>query len=1022
MIGKLIETCLENRLVVIGIFACLVAYGIFAIRNTPVDAIPDIGENQQIVFTDWPGRSPKDIEDQITYPLSVALQGLPYVKSIRGSSAFGFSIIYVIFQDNVDFYWTRTRVLEKLATAQRDLPEGVIPELGPDATGLGQVFWYTLEGGGKSLVELRSLQDWYVRYQLQSVAGVSEVASVGGFVKQYQIDVDPNRLFSLGHGIADVFNAVRRSNIDVGAKVIEESKMEFIVRGIGFIKNVKDIENIVLGEHNGIPTYIKNIANVRIGPEFRRNVLDKAGSEVVGGVVIMRYGENPKDVIDRVKLKILEITEGLPEGVKIVPFYDRTELVNRTLGTLSSSLMQAIAITIGVIFLFLRNMSSSLIVSVTLPLSVLVSLSLLYLLGMDSNIMSLSGIIIAIGTMVDMGIVLVENIYRHMSMPENEDRPRIQVVKEASLEVAPAVVTAVLTTVISFIPVFALEGQEGKLFHPLAFTKTFALFGSILVTLTLVPVLATFVKRRKTTSSKPSLIIKRYCSVLKWCLAHPKRFLALPVLLVIVALSLFLQLGREFMPPLNEGDILFMPVMLPSVSLTEARRILQHQDRIISEFQEVRQVVGKLGRADTATDPAPISMFETMINLKPRDQWRKGMTREKLILEMNKALRIPGVANIWTQPISNRVDMLSTGIRTQVGVKVFGRDLAQLEAIAKEVEGIVKDVPGVADLYSEKIVGKPYIEIKIDREKTARFGVRVGDVQDVIQSAVGGVNLTHTLEGRERYPVRVRYPRELRDSEEAIMRVLVPTSGGRQIPLGQLATVERVMGPAMINSENGLLRAYVLMNVRGRDLIGFVEEASKRVRDRIKLPKGYYLSWSGQFENEVRARSKLMILVPLSLLVNFLILFVAFRSFSKTITIFLAVPVAFSGGIILLWLFGFNMSVAVAVGFIALFGIAVDDGVVMTTYLDDVMRRNPPKDHESLIRTVIDGASKRIRPVLMTTVTTIVALVPVLVSLGAGSEVMKPMAIPTVGGMFVILLSGLMVPVCYYLNARKQLA
>jgi len=1012
----------------VGIYLIFTVFGLYAIFQTPIDAIPDIGENQQIVFSEWAGRSPKDIEDQITYPLSVALQGLPGVKTIRASSAFGFSIIYIIFDDDVDFYWSRTRVLEKLAVAGRDLPEGVVPELGPDATGLGQIFWYTVEGKGKSLAELRSIQDWFVRYQLQAVPGVSEVASVGGYIKQYQIDVDPAKLTAHKLNIAKLFTAVRRSNIDVGAKVIEESKMEFLVRGIGFIKNIADIENIVVGANEGVPIFIKNIATVTIGPEFRRNALDKNGQEAVGGVVVMRYGENPLEVIERIKEKIKELKSGLPPGVTIEPFYDRTKLIGRTISTLTKSLILEIIITILVIFFFLRNFGSSVIVSLTLPLSVLFSLSLLYAFGMDSNIMSLSGIIIAIGTMVDMGIILMENIFRHLRDPKNRDKLVAHVVFKASQEVGPAVLTAILTTIVSFFPVFALQGQEGKLFHPLAFTKTFALFGSITVALTLIPVLSIFFlgknfqkkSAQKTGGDPGEWIVKYYTILLKWVLGHRKQFLALPIGLVLLAGIGLARTGREFMPPLDEGDILFMPVMLPSISLTEALRIMQYQDKVIRKFPEIENVVGKLGRAETATDPAPISMFETMINLKPKSQWRSGMTREKLLEELDQALRIPGVSNIWTQPIANRVDMLSTGIRTQVGVKVFGKDLATLEKLAGEVEKVLKTIPGAVDLYSEKIVGKPYIEIEINRQNIARYGVMVGDVQDVIQTAVGGMNLTQTVEGRERYPVRVRYPRELRNSEDALKRVLVPTPTGQEIPLGLLADIRRVMGPAMINSENGLLRAYVLLNVRGRDMIGFVEEAARVVADKIKLPPGYYLQWSGQFENQVRARKKLSILVPLSLLINFLILFFSFKSVLKAGIIFLAIPISLSGGILLLWAGGFNMSVAVWVGFIALFGIAVDTGVVMMTYLNQVFKERVPKTKVEIERAVIEASQMRIRPVVMTSATTIFALIPVLLATGTGAEVMKIMAIPTLGGMTVLFLSVFFVPLLYSWSEEKK--
>jgi Cu(I)/Ag(I) efflux system membrane protein CusA/SilA len=852
MINKLIDWCLKNRFVVLVFTGIVILWGIYAINRVPVDAIPDIGENQQIIFVDWPGRDAQTIEDQITYPLTTNLYGIPGVKTIRASSAFGFSMIYVIFHDWVDFYWSRERILEKLQQAKEFLPQGVVPVLGPDATGLGQVFWYTVEGEGYNLQELRSLQDWYIRYHLSSVEGVAEVASVGGFVKQYQIDIDPNKLLIYGVKLGDVFNAVRNSNIDVGAKVVERGGMEFIIRGVGFIKKIEDIENIVVGSYNGTPVFIKNIAKVQIGPEFRRGVLYKTDKEVVGGVVIVRYKENPLEVIKRVKQRIKEIELGLPKGVKIVPFYDRTELIKRTINTLRDTLILEIIITIFTVIIFINHFRTSLIISFTLPLAVLISFIVMYYLKIDSNIMSLSGIAIAIGTLVDMGIIMSENSYRHLVL-DGGKRPRLEVILEASKEVGSAVMTAILTTVVSFIPVFALEAQEGKLFRPLAYTKTFALLASVFIALTLTPTLCFYLLRGKLIPVEEApfsrFLVKYYEKILRWVLAHRKVFLLIPAAVLIISIFIATKIGREFMPPFDEGSILFMPVVSPAVSLTEAQRIMKIQNKIISSFPEVDSVVGKIGRAETATDPAPVEMFETIINLKPKKYWRKGMTKEKLIHEMDAALKFPGVANIWTQPIVNRIDMLSTGIRTPVGVKIFGTDIKKLEQIAEEIKNIVKDVKGVEDLYAEKITGKPYLEIIPDREKIARYGLTIRDVQDVIEMAIGGENLTTVFEGRERYPVRVRYFRELRDSPERIRRILVPAPTGSYIPLGQIAEIKLVEGPAMINSENGMLRAYVLMNVRGRDMVGFVEEASKLVAKKMagKLPPGYSIQWSGQF-------------------------------------------------------------------------------------------------------------------------------------------------------------------------------
>ena len=1026
MITKLIRWCLDNRFVVLVLAGVIILWGIYAIDKVPVDAIPDIGENQQIIITDWPGRDAKTIEEQITYPLTTKLFGIPGVKTIRASSAFGFSMIYVIFHDNIDFYWARSRILEKLQMAGQFLPAGVVPVLGPDATGLGQVFWYTVEVEGYSLAELRSIQDWYIRYQLNSVEGVSEVASVGGFVKQYQIDVDPNKLLVYGVKLSDIFNAIRNSNIDVGAKVIEQGGMELIVRGVGFIKKIEDIENIPIKSEKGIPVLIRNIATVQLGHEFRRGVLDKEGKEVVGGVVIVRYGENPLKVINRVKKKIKEIELGLPKGVKIVPFYDRTNLIKRTINTLRDTLVLEIIITIITVFFFLRHFRTSLIISLTLPIAVLIAFIVMFYLKIDSNIMSLSGIAIAIGTLVDMGIIMSENAYRRLQLNKGE-RPRLEVIFDAAKEVGSAVITAILTTVVSFFPVFAFESQEGKLFKPLAYTKTFALLASVFLALTLVPVLSFYLLKGKLKedSENPATAVmhKYYEKILRWWLSHRKVLLSIIVSIFLFAILLMFTIGKEFMPPFDEGSILFMPVVSPSVSLTEATRIMQLQDKVIKSFPEVESVVGKLGRAETATDPAPIEMFETIINLKDKKYWRKGMTKEKLIHEMDAALRFPGVANIWTQPIVNRIDMLSTGIRTSVGIKIFGPDLKKLEELAEEIKNIVQDVKGVEDLYAEKITGKPYLEIIPNREEIARYNLSIKEIMEVIEMAIGGENLTTTIEGRERYSVRVRFSRELRDSPEKIKRILVPTPSGSQVPLGQLSDIKLTEGPAMINSENGLLRAYVLMNVRGRDMVGFVKEASKKVALKMKgkLPEGYFIQWSGQFENQIRASKRLSILIPLSLLINYLLILMNFKSHRKALTIFTAIPVTLSGGVILLALYGFNFSIAVWVGFIALFGIAVDDGVLMTTYLDEVFERRKPKTKEEIIEATVEAGLGRIRPAFMTTITTILALLPIFIFGGTGKEIMRPMAIPTFGGMIIESITWFIVPVLYSYFEEKKL-
>ena len=1079
MINKLISYCLRTPFVVFVVYIAVFFWGLWAITNIPVDALPDIGEKQVIVYTDWPGRSAKDIEDQVTYPLSVSLRGVPGVKTIRASSAFGFSEVYLIFKDKVDYYWARSRVLEKLNLVSGRLPMGVMPVLGPDATGLGQVFWYTVEGKGYSIDKLRSLQDWFIRYQLNSVDGVSEVASIGGFVKQYQIDIDPNKMLAYNMHLGEIMEAVKKSNIDVGAKVIENNAMEYIIRGLGFIKSQEDIENIVVGEFNGVPVTVKNIAIVQLGPEFRRGALDKDGQEAVGGVVIMRYGENAMQVIHRVKQAIKELEKGLPAGVKIVPFYDRTELIHRTIGTLREALILEIIITMAVVVPFLAHIWAGIMICLALPFSVLMAFIAMYYFKIDSNIMSLSGIAIAIGTLVDMGIIMTENTYRRLIIHADDIKKgiksRFEVVYGAAAEVGSAVMTAVLTTVMSFLAVFALEAQEGKLFKPLAWTKTLTLLASVTVAMTLTPVLCMYFLKGRLREPDENPLVRilhhNYEKILRWVLNHRVTFLLMPAVVLITCLAFILpkdiislivfsaivlitlifilpkkvksvfllivmgalslgwfqfapRIGREFMPSFDEGSILFMPVMRPSVSLTEAIRVIEIQDKIINSFPEIETVVGKVGRAETATDPAPVEMFETIITLKPKSQWRKGLTKEKLIREMDAALQIPGVSNIWTQPIVNRVDMLATGIRTSVGVKVFGPDLKKIEEIATEVENVVKTIPGAVDLYSEKIVGKPYIEFKIKREQLARYGISIREVQDVIEMAVGGENLTTTVEGRERYPVRVRYARELRDNIDALRRVLVSTKDGAQIPISQLVDIYFVTGPAMINSENGLLRAYVLMNVRGRDMVGFVEESSKIVAQKIKLPPGYFLQWSGQFENQVRAKNKIAILLPLSLLINFMLIYMNFRSIIKSVFIFTAIPVTLAGGVWLLAFSGFNFSVAVWVGFIALFGVAVDDGVLITTYLDDVFRerRDKIKTRQDIVEATLYAGLGRIRPAFLTTITTIAALLPIMFLKGTGAEVMQPMAIPSLGGMTIEMITWFIVPALYSWREEKKLA
>lgn len=1032
MIKKLIEFAVEKRILVTLVFALLGALSIYSLNSAHVDAIPDIGENQQVIFTEWPGRSPKDIEEQITYPLSVQMQGLPGIKSIRGISAFGFSVVYAVFKDEVDFYWSRSRILEKLSSAGTELPQGVTPRLGPDATGLGQIYWYTLENTPdnptpKSLEELRSLQDFYVRYLLQGVEGVSEVASIGGFVKEYQVDVDPKKLFAFNVHLNALIDAIQNSNMDVGAEVVEEGQREFIVRGKGFFRSLSDIENVVIGINGEVPVRVKDVATVGLGPAFRRGALDKDGNAAVGGVVTMRFGENPKVVIDAVKERLEVVRKGLPSGVELVPFYDRTELIERSLNTVYSALGQEIIITVLVIIFFLLHFRASILVSLTLPFGVGISFIMMKLIGIESNIMSLAGLVIAIGTMVDMGIIMTENIYSHLAQNQNaQGRERISIVIKAAKEVGPAIMTAVATTIVTFLPVFALTGSEGKLFGPLAWAKTLAMIGAVVVSIVLIPALSTYFLKGdlKPIESNPVSvkILGWYRPVLSWLLDHKKVFFLSSLTLLLFGALGFSRLGKEFMPSLNEGDLLYMPVTTPDVSMTEARRLLAYTDEVLKGHPLVERAVGKLGRASTALDPAPVSMFETVVKLVPEDQWPSGMDIYDVMEELDSKLQIPGVVNSWDFPIQTRIGMISTGIKTQVGVKIFGADLARLEELAQKVGRTLEKVEGAYGVYSERIGGKPYIEFDVDRIAASRFGINTGVVNQVLQTAVGGMQLGQFYEGRSRFPIRVRYKKELRERIDELKRVLVPSPLGQHIPIEQLADIKVVTGPAAIQSENGLLRSMVLLNVKDRDLIGFVDEAKELVEREVELPEGYSIVWAGQFENQVRANKRLMFLIPLSLVINLLIIYFGIGNLRNSAIIFAAIPVAMAGGLVFLWFGGYNASVAVWVGFIALFGIAVDDGVVMMTYLQEELKKLKPESWEELKQVVLEAGSRRIRPLIMTTSTTIIALLPVMWATSAGSEVIKPMAIPVLGGMIFEFITLFMTPLTFAYFERKKMS
>jgi Cu(I)/Ag(I) efflux system membrane protein CusA/SilA len=1232
-IAGTIKFCLQNKLVVTLFVLFFIAWGVLVapfdwnaggLPRDPVatDAIPDIGENQQIVFTEWIGRSPQDVEDQISYPLTVSLLGVPGVKTVRSYSFFGFSSIYVIFEEGVDFYWSRSRVLEKLSSLPTEtLPEGVKPMLGPDATALGQIFWYTLEGkdkngkttGGWDLHELRSIQDWQVRYALLSAKGVSEVASIGGFVQEYQVDVDPDSMRAYGVSLQDVFQAVQMANIDVGARTIEVNRVEYVIRGVGFIKELKDLEMSVIKTYKDTPIFIKDVAHVSLGPALRRGALDKAGAEAVGGAVVMRYGDNPLATIKNVKAKIEEIKDGLPKKtladgtvsqVTVVPFYDRSGLIHETLGTLNEAISQEILVTIIVVLVMVMHLTSSLLIAGLLPLAVLMCFIAMKLFGVDANIVALSGIAIAIGTMVDMGIVITENIIRHLDKAKPEE-DTMDVIFRASTEVGSAVVTAVATTVISFLPVFTMEAAEGKLFKPLAFTKTFALMASVIVALTIIPPAAHWLfKKRKTNlnvkrimsfsiiifgtyllfkfsawiaipiiligalrlfetkvpakwqSKVPAalnvltivtfalllthqwlplgpdkgmllnsafvglllgsllwlfyLLQKNYARLLRWCLENKKIFLIMPFLIVFLGINVwfgfdtvfgflpkfikthppifwigqsFPGLGKEFMPSLDEGSFLFMPTTMSHGSIGESLDVLQKQDMAINAIPEVESVVGKLGRIESSLDPAEISMFETTINYKsefiqdekghhkrfkynhwkkefikdaagnliedkrgkPFRQWRDHIRNtDDIWKEIVSAAQIPGTTSApKLQPIATRIVMLQSGMRAPMGVKVKGPTLEIIEKVGLQIESYLKEVPSVepAAVFADRVVGKPYLEIDIDREAIARYGIRIRDVQDVIEIAIGGKQITTTVEGRERYPVRVRYMRELRDTIESLEDILVASPSGAQIPIKQLAKIDYLRGPQMIKSEDTFLTSYVLFDMKpGKAEVDVVQECQKYLKTKLEsgefeLPAGVSYTFAGSYENQVRSSKRMMIVLPLALFAIFMVLYFQFKSVITTMLVFSGVFVAWAGGFLMLWLYSqswffdfylfdvymrdlfqihpVNLSIAVWVGFLALFGIATDDGVIMATYLDQTFKKREIVSIQDAREATIAAAERRIRPCLMTVGTTILALIPVLTSTGRGSDVMVPMAIPSFGGMCVVLITVFVVPVLY---------
>lgn len=1024
MIKRLIEFSLDNKFLVIIATLFLVGWGVYSVSKIPLDALPDLSDVQVIVFTEYPGQAPQVVEDQVTYPLTTAMLAVPYAKVVRGYSFFGYSFVYVIFEDGTDLYWARSRVMEALNYVSGRLPKGVTPALGPDATGVGWVYEYVLESDNHDLAQLRSIQDWFLRYELTSVQGVAEVASVGGFVKQYQVIVDPNKLLAYNIPIQKVRRAIQRSNSDVGGRLVEMGETEFMVRGLGYIKNLEDIYNIPLGvDKRGTPILLRNVANVKIGPELRRGLMDLNGEgEVVGGIVVIRYGENALDVIQRVKKRISELEGGLPEGVHIKPVYDRSSLIMRAIDNLKRTLLEEGGIVALVCIIFLFHIRSAFVGVVTLPLAVLVSFIIMHMQGINANIMSLGGIAIAIGAMVDASIVMIENLHKHIEH-DGGKKDHWQLVKDASVEVGPSIFFSLLIIAISFLPIFALEAQEGRLFRPLAYTKTYAMMGSAILAVTVVPVLmGYFIKGRIVPENKNPinwLLIQLYKPVIWLTLRMKLLVVLLAIAVIAVSWVPWKRIGSEFMPPLNEGDLLYMPTTLPGISITKAKELLQQTDRIIASFPEVDTVAGKVGRAETATDPAPLSMLETTITLKPETEWREGMTMDKLVDEMDKAIQFPGLTNAWTMPIKTRIDMLSTGIKTPVGVKIMGEDLQTLSDIGAQIEAALRPMEGTASVYSERVTGGNFLDYDIKRAEAARYGLTVADVQEVISSAVGGMNITSTVEGLARYPVNLRYGSELRDSMENLQRILVPTPTGAQVPITQLADIRISKGAPSIKSENARKTAWVFVDLAGVDIGSYVKRAQETVKEKVDLPPGYSIIWSGQYEYMVRAEKRLMIVVPVALAIIFLLLFLNFKSITESLIVMLSVPFALTGGLWLMYLLGYNMSVAVGVGFIALAGVAAETGVVMLIYLDIAYDKyksmyGDKMDRKLLYDAIMEGAVMRVRPKIMTVASTIAGLMPIMWSHGAGSETMKRIATPMVGGMVsATLLTLVVLPAIY---------
>lgn len=1038
MIGSIIRWSVHNRLLVLIATFIVAGWGFYAIKNTPVDAIPDLSDVQVIIKTSYPGQAPQVVQDQVTYPLTTAMLSVPGALTVRGYSFFGDSFVYVIFDEDTDLYWARSRVLEYLSQVAPSLPENARPQLGPDATGVGWVYIYSLidRTGGHDLSQLRSIQDWFLKYELQTVPGVSEVAAIGGMVKQYQVKVDPQKLQAFDIPLSHVLMSIKRSNQEVGASVVEMAEAEYMVRATGYIKSIDDLELVPLGaSNNGTPILLKDIAQVDMGPQMRRGIAELNGEgETVGGIITMRFGENAQETINGVKERLETLKKGLPEGVEIVTVYDRSALIDRAVENLWHKLLQEFAVVVLICIIFLFHVRSSLVAIISLPVGILTAFIIMHMQGLNANIMSLGGIAIAIGAMIDGAIVMIENMHKHMEKTELTKENRWQVVIKSASEVGPALFFSLLIITVSFIPVFTLEAQEGRMFSPLAFTKTYAMAASAALAITLVPVLMGYFVRGKVVAEHKNpvnrFLTAIYMPILKMALMFPKVTVLIALGTLIAGFWPVNKIGSEFMPPLDEGDLMYMPTTYPGISIGKARQLLQQTDKLIKTIPEVETVFGKVGRAETATDPAPLTMIETFIQFKPRDQWRPGVDTESLKKELNSLVQIPGVTNAWVMPIKTRIDMLATGIKTPVGIKISGPDLNEIESIGKQLENILTDVDGTASVYSERVAGGRYIKVDINREKAARYNLTVSDIQQVVSSAIGGMNITMSVEGQERYPVNVRYPQEDRNSPEKIALLPIVTASKQTIALGDVADVFIEDGPPGIKSENARLTGWSLIDIEGIDVGTFVQQAQEVVSDRLELPAGYSITWSGQYEYMLRAKAKLTYVIPLTLGIIMLLLYMNFRNFTEVAIIMGTLPFALVGSIWLMYLEGFNFSIAVGVGFIALAGVAVEIGVIMLVYLNQSYQSLITRLQEDsiklnskyLLQAITEGAGLRVRPVMMTSLSIIIGLLPVLYGTGTGSEVMSRIAAPMVGGMVSALILTLVVlPVVYYLWRSRNI-